>query len=46
MLYLKLSVTGDETELLKRYRMLYPEFPHQSTVNQFYDEEKSRRIGS
>jgi hypothetical protein len=40
MLYLKLSVTGDETELLKRYRMLYPEFPHQSTVNQFYDEEQ------
>jgi len=40
MLYLKLSVTGDEAELLKRYRMLYPEFPHQSTVNQFYDEEQ------
>ncbi|MEG0938973.1 MAG: hypothetical protein RSE32_07775 [Comamonas sp.] len=40
MLYLKLSVTGDETELLKRYRMLYPEFPHQSTVNQFYGEEQ------
>ncbi|WP_460552571.1 hypothetical protein [Comamonas piscis] len=40
MLYMKLSVTGDEAELLKRYRMLYPEFPHQSTVNQFYDEEQ------
>lgn len=40
MLYLKLSVTGDEAELLKRYRNLYPEFPHQSTVNQFYDEEQ------
>ena len=40
MLYLKLSVTGDEAELLKRYRMLYPEFPHQSTVNQFYGEEQ------
>jgi hypothetical protein len=40
MLCLKLSVTGDEAELLKRYRMLYPEFPHQSTINQFYDEEQ------
>lgn len=40
MLYLKLSVTGDEAELLKRYRMLYPEFPHQSTVNQFFGEEQ------
>lgn len=40
MLYLKLSLTGDETELLKRYRHLNPDFPHQSTINQFYDEEQ------
>lgn len=40
MLYLKLSVTGDETELLKRYRLLHPDFPHQSTADQFYDEEQ------
>jgi hypothetical protein len=40
MLYLKLSLTGDEAELLKRYRLTHPDFPHQSTVDQFYDEEQ------
>ena len=40
MLYLKLSLTGDEAELLKRYRLLNPDFPHQSTLDQFYDEEQ------
>jgi hypothetical protein len=40
MLYLKLSLTGDEGELLKRYRILNPDFPHQSTMDQFYDEEQ------
>lgn len=40
LLYLKLSLTGDEAELLKRYRLLHPEFPHQSTLDQFYDEEQ------
>lgn len=40
MLYLKLSLTGDEAELLKRYRAIHPDFPHQSTLDQFYDEEQ------
>lgn len=40
MLYLKLSLTGDETEILKRYRTINPDFPHQSTFDQFYDEEQ------
>jgi hypothetical protein len=40
MLYLKLSLTGDEAELLKRYRTVHPDFPHQSTIDQFYDEEQ------
>lgn len=40
MLYLKLSLTGDETEILKRYHTINPEFPHQSTIDQFYDEEQ------
>jgi hypothetical protein len=40
MLYLKLSLTGDEGELLKRYRYMNPDFPHQSTLDQFYDEEQ------
>jgi hypothetical protein len=40
LLYLKLSLTGDEAELLKRYKFLHPDFPHQSTLDQFYDEEQ------
>ena len=40
MLYLKLSLTGNEAELLKRYRSIHPDFPHQSTLDQFYDEEQ------
>ena len=40
MLYLKLSLTGDEAELLKVYRSVNPDFPHQSTLDQFYDEEQ------
>lgn len=40
MLYLKLSLTGNEAELLQRYRKLHPDFPHQPTTDQFYDEEQ------
>ena len=40
MLYMKLSLTGNEAELLKRYQALHPDFPHQSTLDQFYDEEQ------
>ncbi|WP_158816068.1 hypothetical protein [Methylocapsa sp. S129] len=40
MLSLKLSLTGDEAELVKRYRAIHPDFPHQSTLDQFYDEEQ------
>jgi hypothetical protein len=40
LLYLKLSVTGNEPELIRRYRLEHPEFPHQSTIDQFFDEEQ------
>jgi hypothetical protein len=40
ILYLKLSMTGDEIELVKRYRALHPDFPHQATLDQFFDEEQ------
>jgi len=39
-LYLKLSVTGNEPELIRRYRTLHPDFPHQTTLDQFFDEEQ------
>lgn len=40
LLYIKLSVTGNEAELIKRYRVLHPDFPHESTLDQFFDEEQ------
>jgi hypothetical protein len=40
LLYLKLSVTGNESELIKRFRLCNPEFPHQTTLDQFFDEEQ------
>lgn len=39
-LYLKLSVTGNESELIQRYRKNNPSFPHQATLDQFFDEEQ------
>jgi hypothetical protein len=39
-LYLKLSVSGNELELIQRYRACHSEFPHQSTADQFFDEEQ------
>jgi len=40
LLYLKLSLTGNEPELIRRYRAIHPEFPHESTLDQFFDEEQ------
>jgi hypothetical protein len=40
LLYMKLSVTGNESELIRRYRTIHPDFPHQSTLDQFFDEEQ------
>ena len=40
LLYLKLSVTGNESELIRRYRINNPDFPHQSTLDQFFDQEQ------
>lgn len=39
-LYLKLSLTGNESELIRRYRTICPDFPHQSTLEQFFGEEQ------
>jgi len=40
LLYIKLSVTGNESELIRRYRINNPEFPHQTTLDQFFDQEQ------
>jgi hypothetical protein len=40
LLYLKLSVTGNESELIRRYRGNHQSFPHETTLDQFFGEEQ------
>lgn len=48
LLYLKLSLTGNEGEFIRRYRLDEPAFPHHSTADQFFNEaqfEAYRALG-
>jgi len=48
LVYIKPSLSGDESIDLLHYRAMNKEFPHQSTADQFYDPtqvEAYRRIG-
>jgi predicted acylesterase/phospholipase RssA len=48
LLYLKSSLTGDEDGDLLEYSLRRPEFPHQTTADQFFDEsqfESYRQLG-
>ncbi|MBU1315999.1 MAG: patatin-like phospholipase family protein [Alphaproteobacteria bacterium] len=48
LLYVKLSLTGNEGEFLRRYRLDEPMFPHHSTADQFFSEtqfEAYRALG-
>jgi hypothetical protein len=48
LLYIKASVTGDEPADVELYRRQFPEFPHQSTLDQFFTEsqfESYRKLG-
>lgn len=48
LLYVKLSLTGNEGEFLRRYRLDEPSFPHHSTLDQFFSEtqfEAYRSLG-
>ncbi len=38
LLYIKSSLTGDENEYVKEYHAAHPEYPHESTADQFFDE--------
>jgi len=40
LLYVKLSLTGNEGEFIRRYRLDEPAFPHHSTADQFFSEEQ------
>jgi hypothetical protein len=49
MLYIKSSMTGNESEFLREYRAGHPAFPHESTANQLFDEaqfEAYRALGA
>jgi hypothetical protein len=48
LLYLKSTLTGDEPTDIREYSLANPEFPHQSTGDQFFNEsqfESYRRLG-
>ncbi len=48
LVYLKLSLTGNEGEFLRRYKFDEPAFPHHSTADQFFSEpqfEAYRALG-
>jgi hypothetical protein len=48
LIYIKNSLTGDEPEPVTNYKRDYPEFPHQTTGDQFFDDaqfESYRALG-
>lgn len=48
LLYIKSSLTGNESEFLKKFQREHPDFPHQSTAQQLYSEtqfEAYRELG-
>jgi hypothetical protein len=48
LIYVKLSLTGNEGEFIRRYRLDEPDFPHHSTADQFFTEaqfEAYRSLG-
>jgi hypothetical protein len=49
LIYVKPALNGSEPVDLRNYATLHPEFPHQSTTNQWFDEsqfESYRMLGS
>jgi len=40
LLYIKTSVTGDEPLDVRQYQAVHPSFPHESTADQFFDDEQ------
>ncbi|MGP0069651.1 MAG: patatin-like phospholipase family protein [Isosphaeraceae bacterium] len=48
LIYIKASLTGDEPSDVRNYAATNPDFPHQTTVDQFFDEaqfESYRALG-
>ena len=48
IVYFKASLTGDESTDVKNYQKTHPEFPHESTIDQWFSEsqfESYRKLG-
>src|SRR5207249_4825048 len=48
LLYVKASLSGDESEDIKEYHSRHPKFPHETTGQQFFNEgqfESYRALG-
>ena len=48
LIYVKASMSGGEPVDIQHYKSMHPEFPHQSTADQWFDEpqfESYRRLG-
>jgi hypothetical protein len=49
LLYIKSSLTGNESEIIQKYKAEHPDFPHQTTAEQLFDEtrfEAYRALGA
>ncbi len=40
LVYIKACITGDENDLIRDYRRRNPDFPHETTIDQFFTEEQ------
>src|ERR1700730_14263574 len=40
LIYIKASMSGDESDLIRDYRRRNPAFPHETTLDQFFGEEQ------
>ncbi|PZV38287.1 patatin-like phospholipase family protein [Mesorhizobium kowhaii] len=40
LIYIKSCMSGDESDMIRDYRRRYPQFPHQTTLDQFFNEEQ------
>ncbi len=40
LIYIKSSLTGDESDLLRDYKRRHGDFPHETTLDQFFSEEQ------
>jgi hypothetical protein len=40
LIYIKSSLTGDENDGIRDYKRRHPDFPHETTLDQFFSEEQ------